>query len=105
MSVLTKLMSMPIKKASLILSSKNISETAKLKDVRSINAGRTKREKFLVAIGDKRKTIIIFPAMITAKYTANSQEASILSFCSMLYPIAKAIASTTAKKQTVKIIK
>jgi hypothetical protein len=96
---------MPIRQASRILSSKNISETAKLKDVRSINTVRINSRKFSDAIGDKMNTMRIFPATVTVIYTANSHEASILSFCSMLYPIANAVASTAVKKQIVKTIK
>jgi hypothetical protein len=94
-------MSMPIKQASRKITSKNISEIAKLKNTRSIKTARMKYKKFADATGDNRKVIRRFPPTTTARYTANFQEASILSFRNMLYPITKAMASTTAQMQII----
>jgi hypothetical protein len=78
---------------------KIILESAKFKKARSVKTIRAKSKRLLYANADKKKLIARLPITTTARYITNFQEASILSFRNMLYPTARAKASTTTYVQ------
>jgi hypothetical protein len=89
-SVLIKLMSIPIKQASLMLTAKITLESAKLRKTRSIKTIRAKSKGLTKYKRNNKKLIKIFPPTAIAIYTTNPTETSILSFRNRPYPMTRA---------------
>ena len=95
-NVLIRPINSPIKYASRISTVNIIFEIAEINKASIAKTTIANSKAFMSSNRNNKKLIRIFPAITTARHTANFQEISILSFRSMPYPTKKAMASTTA---------